>query len=175
MKSHRNQADTSHNNDILNLICDCISAGLPMNCPTEQVIRRTIAFVSNLDAMVRDETMLKCFFNYVLLSEVHATEDSLKQTLSGRTLHRVLAELHQQRDLSVTTRRHDVRTDKSAGSKDQSTDEFLTQKELAKRWGVTTATLRRWKQDGKLRCHYMGRQVRYKHADVIEFEKHARV
>lgn len=47
---------------------------------------------------------------------------------------------------------------------------FLTPKQLAARWGLTTMTLRRWRHAGELRAHRIGRGVRFSLAEVERIE-----
>ena len=43
---------------------------------------------------------------------------------------------------------------------------LLTPDQLAKRWQVTTMTLRRWRKAGKIQVHHLGRLVCFSLADV---------
>lgn len=52
---------------------------------------------------------------------------------------------------------------------------FLTPKKLSARWEVTTMTLRRWRRQGKLVAHHIGRGVRFALADVVRLEAEGRV
>lgn len=47
---------------------------------------------------------------------------------------------------------------------------FLTPKQLAERWHVTTMTLRRWRKTGKLQAHHLGRGIRFSLSDVERLE-----
>lgn len=51
---------------------------------------------------------------------------------------------------------------------------FLTAAELAARWKVTTMTLRRWRQAGKIRASLIG-GVRFSIAEVERYEREATV
>jgi excisionase family DNA binding protein len=50
---------------------------------------------------------------------------------------------------------------------------FLTAAELAARWKLTPMTLRRWRHDGKLKTHHLGRGIRFALAEIERIEKEA--
>lgn len=47
---------------------------------------------------------------------------------------------------------------------------FLTPAELAARWKVTTLSLRRWRKEGRLSVHHIGRGIRFSLEAVEKFE-----
>ena len=52
--------------------------------------------------------------------------------------------------------------------------EFLTPRQLANRWQITPMTLRRWRKQGKIAAHFLGRGVRFAIEDVERFEAEAK-
>ena len=52
---------------------------------------------------------------------------------------------------------------------------FLTTDELSSRWKVTTVTIRRWRQAGKLSAHHLGRGIRFALADIEKIETESKV
>ena len=48
---------------------------------------------------------------------------------------------------------------------------FFTPKQLAKRWDVSTMTLRRWRKEGLLTVHHFGRGIRIAASEVQRFER----
>ena len=53
---------------------------------------------------------------------------------------------------------------------DKPTLAFLTPRQLARRWQVSTMTLRRWRKSGRLPVHFFGRGVRFALEDVQAIE-----
>jgi excisionase family DNA binding protein len=52
----------------------------------------------------------------------------------------------------------------------------LTTKQLATRWNVTAITIRRWRDDGRIRALKLSiRAVRYPMSEVLRIEKEATV
>ena len=49
----------------------------------------------------------------------------------------------------------------------------LTPTELAARWKVTTMSLRRWRQAGRLKASHIGRGIRFTMDEVRRFEREA--
>jgi excisionase family DNA binding protein len=50
---------------------------------------------------------------------------------------------------------------------------YLTPAELAAKWKVTTITLRRWRNAGKLKAAFLGRGVRFSPEEIARFERDA--
>lgn len=51
------------------------------------------------------------------------------------------------------------------------TQSFLTERELAKRWNISTRTLQRWRANGVgPRAVRIGDSIRYRPCDVLSFE-----
>lgn len=50
---------------------------------------------------------------------------------------------------------------------------FLTTSELAARWKLTPMTLRRWRRDGKLKTHHLGRGIRFALSEIERIENEA--
>jgi predicted DNA-binding transcriptional regulator AlpA len=48
---------------------------------------------------------------------------------------------------------------------------FISRKQLAERWGLTTATLKRREKDGSIPFIKLGREVRYKLKDIEQIEE----
>jgi hypothetical protein len=48
---------------------------------------------------------------------------------------------------------------------------FISRKQLAERWGFTTATLKRREKDGSIPFIKLGREVRYKLKDIERIEE----
>jgi hypothetical protein len=59
--------------------------------------------------------------------------------------------------------------------KHQANQQFITRRDLADRWLVSTETLKRKERAGLLRAFKIGRGVRYRMADVLAFEEGAAV
>ena len=53
--------------------------------------------------------------------------------------------------------------------------EMLTRRDLAHRWRVSTETLKRREKDGLLRALKIGKGVRYRLSDILNFEAEAEV
>jgi excisionase family DNA binding protein len=51
----------------------------------------------------------------------------------------------------------------------------FTPAQLAARWGVTTITLRRWRQEDRIRALRLGRAVRFTREEVERVEREAKV
>ena len=50
--------------------------------------------------------------------------------------------------------------------------EFLNQKELAKKWSISTKTLESWRSKGSGPKYYkLGNNIRYKVEDIVSFEE----
>lgn len=47
---------------------------------------------------------------------------------------------------------------------------FLTPEQLARRWHVTTMTLRRWRKAGRIHAHHLGRGIRFRLAEIERIE-----
>ncbi len=54
-------------------------------------------------------------------------------------------------------------------------DEMLTRRDLAHRWRVSTETLKRREKAGLLRALKIGKGVRYRLSDILNFEAEAEV
>lgn len=52
---------------------------------------------------------------------------------------------------------------------------LLTPKQLAKRWQINAATLRRWRKSGKLSAHHIGRHIRFSMEEITRFEAESKV
>lgn len=50
---------------------------------------------------------------------------------------------------------------------------FLTPAELAVRWKITTMTIRRMRQAGRLKASHIGRGIRFTRDEVLRFEREA--
>jgi len=48
---------------------------------------------------------------------------------------------------------------------------FISRKQLAERWGLTTATLKRREKDGSIPFIKLSREVRYKLKDIERIEE----
>jgi excisionase family DNA binding protein len=48
---------------------------------------------------------------------------------------------------------------------------FISRKQLAERWGLTTTTLKRREKDGRIPFIKLGREVRYKLKDIERIEE----
>jgi hypothetical protein len=48
---------------------------------------------------------------------------------------------------------------------------FISRKQLAERWGLTTITLKRREKDGSIPFIKLGREVRYKLKDIERIEE----
>ncbi len=57
--------------------------------------------------------------------------------------------------------------------KQQFAPKFITRRDLADRWLVSTETIKRKERAGLLRAFKIGRGVRYRMADVLAFEEAA--
>ena len=51
---------------------------------------------------------------------------------------------------------------------------FSTPKQLSKRWDVSTMTLRRWRSQGLLKAHHIGRGIRFAKSEVERFESESK-
>jgi excisionase family DNA binding protein len=51
---------------------------------------------------------------------------------------------------------------------------FLTASELSARWKLTIVTLRRWRREGRIQAHVLGRNVRFSLAEVERLESAGR-
>ena len=56
-----------------------------------------------------------------------------------------------------------------------SRDPLLTRREIANRWRQSTETIKRRERAGFLRALKLGRNVRYRLSDVLEFERSAEI
>jgi excisionase family DNA binding protein len=57
----------------------------------------------------------------------------------------------------------------------QSEPRHLSPRELAKRWGISTITLRRWRKTGRLRALKLGHCVRFSLEEIVRVEAEALV
>jgi excisionase family DNA binding protein len=55
-------------------------------------------------------------------------------------------------------------------SRSSTLPEFFTTEQLAVRWAVSLETVRRRVRSGQLKATFMGRSVRYKLSDVLNYE-----
>lgn len=52
---------------------------------------------------------------------------------------------------------------------------YLTPAELSAHWKITTMTLRRWRKEGKLSAHHIGRSIRFSLEEISRFEEESKV
>ena len=53
----------------------------------------------------------------------------------------------------------------------ETTEDFLTVKEVAKLLGVSLVTIHKWKKDGKLKFHRFGTRIRFQKSEILNNEK----
>jgi excisionase family DNA binding protein len=53
----------------------------------------------------------------------------------------------------------------------ETTEDFLTVKEVAKLLGVSLVTVHKWKKDGKLKFHRFGTRIRFQKSEILNNEK----
>jgi excisionase family DNA binding protein len=58
---------------------------------------------------------------------------------------------------------------------DPKLDSLLTPKQLAKRWQVDVVTLRRYRKNGTLSAHHIGRRIRFSLEEIARFESESKV
>jgi excisionase family DNA binding protein len=149
----------THDTSLLQRI---ITSSLPANCTPEMAVERTLEFVLMLEALVNDPVALRFLYRTVISHAGASGTGPLHAALSG--------EIWREETPPVP-----APTKKKAAKPEEPDDQLLTQKQLAKRWSVSVMTLNRWRRDGRLRYHFMGRQIRFRMADVLEFEADGRV
>ena len=57
---------------------------------------------------------------------------------------------------------------------DDTPERLLSLDDLADRWQVSTRTIKRLLDDGEIHCVRVGRQIRFKLADILAYEKKRR-
>lgn len=56
-----------------------------------------------------------------------------------------------------------------------SSERLLSPREVARRWGIHTITLRRWTKEGRLKSLKLGRSVRFQMEEILRVEDEATV
>ena len=54
-------------------------------------------------------------------------------------------------------------------------DEYISSQEVSKMLNVTTRTISDWTKKGVLKCHKVGRKLRFKRSDVIDLIERNRI
>jgi hypothetical protein len=52
-------------------------------------------------------------------------------------------------------------------------NDFITRKEVCQLLKIHESTLNRWKNDGKLKCHYIGNKVYYNKLEIYNILNHS--
>ncbi len=53
----------------------------------------------------------------------------------------------------------------------ETTEDFLTAKQVSKLLGVSLVTIHKWKKDGKLKFHRFGSRIRFQKSEILNNEK----
>ena len=53
----------------------------------------------------------------------------------------------------------------------ETTEDFITVKEVARLLGVSLVTVHKWKKDGKLKFYQFGSRIRFKKSEILGTEK----
>ena len=53
----------------------------------------------------------------------------------------------------------------------ETTEDFLTVKQVAKLLGVSLVTVHKWKKEGKLKFHRFGTRIRFQKSEILNSEK----
>ena len=53
----------------------------------------------------------------------------------------------------------------------ETTEDFITVKEVARLLGISLVTVHKWKKDGKLKFHRFGSRIRFRKSEVENMEK----
>jgi excisionase family DNA binding protein len=53
----------------------------------------------------------------------------------------------------------------------ETTEDFLTAKQVSKLLGISLVTLHKWKKDGKLKFHRFGTRIRFQKSEILNNEK----
>ena len=53
----------------------------------------------------------------------------------------------------------------------ETTEDFITVKEVARLLGISLVTVHKWKKDGKLKFHRFGSRIRFKKSEILNNEK----
>ena len=53
----------------------------------------------------------------------------------------------------------------------ETTEDFLTAKQVSKLLGVSLVTLHKWRKDGKLKFHRFGTRIRFQKSEILNNEK----
>lgn len=56
----------------------------------------------------------------------------------------------------------------------ETTEDFLTVKQVARLLGVSLVTVHKWKKDGKLKFHRFGTRIRFRKSEILNAEKYRR-
>lgn len=171
--SRRLIEDALRNTEALSIARICAGTCLPKDSAPEDTALRTIELVFTVNALLQDQGAMEFLYKLACSATSRRTRGRPPSDSAG---HLLWQEFIGNRPASNGPEEKNRSTKKRSASQtprdnNLSESSFLTHQDLARRWKVSTMTLRRWRRAGKLTSHYLGRCVRFKLADVIALEE----
>ena len=179
-RNQRTYEEALRNPDALSIARICVPECLPSDSTPQDAVLRSLEMVFTVDTWLRDREAMEFLYSLACSATKRrgrtrspdgpSHKSMWEDFITGRRPPEP-ATGEAQMPVKVRAARKILPT--AAGTDTDA--KFLTKKELAKRWKVSTVTLDRWRRSGVLRTVYVGRMPRFRLTEIETMERQGEV